>query len=515
MSLSPPVQTVVPFADAGLRATIPANSNNTTGRAGYDEGFPPINMVLKAAGGIPPFGQDFNGILYDLSLGLQFSQAGGSFVYDSAFATAIGGYSAGAVLLRTDGDGFWLNMTDANVTDPESVGGAAAGWVPGFVNGATPVTMTNANVTLTPLEYGRPIIVITGLLTANLNLIFPAISGQWIILNSTTGDFSITAKTAAGSGVVVKKSLSIIGDGTNIYPAASSVGVLNQNSAAAGGTADALTATFSPVPSSLATISGIPFWVRAASANATTTPTFAPNGLAAETYVKGNNLPLVAGDIPGAGAWLLQIRDATLGKWVLLNPAYGVSQGPSGSLILLGVRSASNSSEIDFTSLMSSTYDDYVVKISAAVPATNGMLLTMRMSVNNGSSFFNSANDYAHSSTGIQPNLTVSNSGSQIDSSINIGGFPGTVGLSNTASGGGWCGTVEMFNVNSTTQNKLLAVTGIAALNGPLTSTQNGMGVGIGAANGIRSAAVNAIRFLMSTGNITSGNFYLYGIKKS
>lgn len=218
MSVNVPNKMPVPFADAGLKNTIPANSDNVNGLAGYDQGFPPINMTPKTAGGIPPFGQDMNGILFAITEALRFSQAGSTFVYDSAFAAAISGYRVGALVQRTDGNGFWLNLTDGNVTDPESAGAAAAGWVPEFTYGISAITMTNANVTLTPLQYGRPIIVITGALTGNLNLIFPAISGEWFVINKTTGSFSITCKTPSGTGVAVAQNANtqIIGDATNI-----------------------------------------------------------------------------------------------------------------------------------------------------------------------------------------------------------------------------------------------------------------------------------------------------------
>lgn len=94
------------------------------------------------------------------------------------------------------------------------------------------------------------------------------------------------------------------------------------NTAAATGTADSITATYSP--SVLALEDGLTLFVRAVSANATTTPTFSPSGLTAKTIVKGNNLALVAGDIAGAGHWIGLQYDATLDKWVLLNPAKGV-----------------------------------------------------------------------------------------------------------------------------------------------------------------------------------------------
>lgn len=235
MSLSTPTRVSVPFAVSGLKATIPASSNNTTGRAGYDQGFPPINMTAKTAGGIPPFGQDFNGILYDVTLALRYMEAGSGFVYDSAFSTAIGGYKVGAMIPRTDGAGFWLNLTDGNTTDPEGSGAVAAGWVPGFAGGYSSVVMTNANVTLTALQYGKPSIIITGLLTANLNLIFPDTANQWVVFNATTGSFVITAKTASGSGVPLSSGAnSIVGDATNIYSLNTSLSVASTAEAQAG-----------------------------------------------------------------------------------------------------------------------------------------------------------------------------------------------------------------------------------------------------------------------------------------
>lgn len=77
--------------------------------------------------------------------------------------------------------------------------------------------LTNANVTLTAAQYGCGIINLTGTLTGNINIVFPT-TGKWIVANNTSGNFSITCKTAAGTGVVVTQGKSNIlsGDGTNI-----------------------------------------------------------------------------------------------------------------------------------------------------------------------------------------------------------------------------------------------------------------------------------------------------------
>ena len=94
-------------------------------------------------------------------------------------------------------------------------------------------------------------------------------------------------------------------------------------SAVAAGTSDALTAKFTPAITQL--FNGMSLSVRAGSANATTAPTFNPNGLGALIIVKGNGLALAAGDIAGGGHWIDLQYDLTLNAWVLLNPAQGVT----------------------------------------------------------------------------------------------------------------------------------------------------------------------------------------------
>lgn len=325
-----PGKLVLPFANAGAKNTIPTASQIgiTAGAASLVDGFPPLTRTPIAAGGVPPSGLDMNGILFQLSAILRWANAGGGYAYDAAFATDsnVGGYPKGARIMRSDGLGYWFNTVENNTTNPEGAGAVAAGWVPDFTNGVAAVTMTNANVTLTPLQYGKPIIVISGLLTANLNLIFPSIAGEWSVINNTTGAHSVTCKTAAGTGVVVNSAQAIVGDGTNIYSAVNdAISLLGENVAHAAGTANALTASFSPAPH--AWPDGVPFFVRAASANTTTTPTFTPNSgtLVAKTIVKGANGALAVGDIAGAGHWLMLQYDATLDKVVLLNPATGVA----------------------------------------------------------------------------------------------------------------------------------------------------------------------------------------------
>ena len=102
--------------------------------------------------------------------------------------------------------------------------------------------------------------------------------------------------------------------------------------AEAAGTADAVTAVFTPALTQL--VNGLPVHVRAAFKNTTVSPTFNADATGAKPVVKGNNRPLAVGDIAGPGHWLALQYDAGLDKWVLQNPATGVVAGgvPVGSV---------------------------------------------------------------------------------------------------------------------------------------------------------------------------------------
>ena len=111
-------------------------------------------------------------------------------------------------------------FVDNNILNPNSNG---ASWVPHFFYGLTAITMGGANITMTLAQYSKAIIVISGVLTADLELIFPDIVGQWIVANTTTGPHSITLKTLAGAGVVLAQSFNmmVFCDSAGIFDATS------------------------------------------------------------------------------------------------------------------------------------------------------------------------------------------------------------------------------------------------------------------------------------------------------
>jgi len=85
-------------------------------RASFKQGFPSITTIPLTAGGIPPEGQDFNGILRDITEHVVHQNKGGMYKF-AAEIVAAGGYPQGAVLAANDGLSLWVSLIDNNVQD--------------------------------------------------------------------------------------------------------------------------------------------------------------------------------------------------------------------------------------------------------------------------------------------------------------------------------------------------------------------------------------------------------------
>lgn len=216
--------------DAGptFRNTIPDTTIDTQ-RASWSQGFPALTMTPVIAGGKPPLGQDVNGTLYAISTHTIYQQAGQLYLYSTDVSTALGGYALGTILGSTTGKVVWFNIVDGNVTDPD--GSGSTGWIPLDAYGLSPVGGVTGGVkTLTVAEASKDIIVLSGTLTSNSQVVLPTWVHSWLIVNNTSGSFSVTVKTAGGSGVTVGQGgfsapVEVYGDGTNIYPTAAALSI--------------------------------------------------------------------------------------------------------------------------------------------------------------------------------------------------------------------------------------------------------------------------------------------------
>lgn len=224
------LEAIANAAGSGFITAPMPDSPTGTNAASVQGGFPPITMQEELSGGLPPLGQDMNGYLFLISSHTMYVQCGQPYVYNSTLASAIGGYLAGTILGMTDGTGIWLNTVNANSSNPDTGG---AGWVPLVSYGFANITgLTGGTITLTSIQTKYPVIVLRGVLTSNLTLNLPLLKQQWLIVNATTGAFTVTVRTASalanvgipaggfGSPVGVYG----IGDG-NIWPSVSPLSV--------------------------------------------------------------------------------------------------------------------------------------------------------------------------------------------------------------------------------------------------------------------------------------------------
>lgn len=81
---------------------------------------------------------------------------------------------------------------------------ATDAFVQGTVNGISTINVAgSSNVNLTAVQAGAGILVLTGALTGNIDVIVPATSAKWEVSNQTTGAFTLRVKTASGTGIYV------------------------------------------------------------------------------------------------------------------------------------------------------------------------------------------------------------------------------------------------------------------------------------------------------------------------
>lgn len=142
LSQSPP-KFPVPFANSATPSyirDIPQGSQVgiVNGAASLETGFPPLNFLPVGSGGVPPFGQDMNGILRQITQWSRWQATGALNLWDSAFATAIGGYPRGALLSSITPGVAWLSTAENNLTNPD--GGTAVGWQPVLTGASVPQT---------------------------------------------------------------------------------------------------------------------------------------------------------------------------------------------------------------------------------------------------------------------------------------------------------------------------------------------------------------------------------------
>ena len=226
---------------------------------------------------------------------------------------------------------------------------------------------------------------------------------------------------------------------------------------------------------------------------------------AAQGTLADNAAPLASPTFTGTPA----APTATVGTDTtqVATTAFVLANGSSAGLTPIGTKqtlSAVAATDIALTG----GYDEYTIKFWGFVPATNGALLYLRTSTDAGATFDSGGGDYlwtlirTNTGGGTTPQMYLStiSGDNQFIASSNTG----TGGISNTA-GYGSSGEVKIFKPHAATATILQARSDIWVN----TTSMAGSFV-----SGSRVALedVDTVRLFFSAGNITTGEYQLYGV---
>jgi hypothetical protein len=244
--------------------------------------------------------------------------------------------------------------------------------------------------------------------------------------------------------------------------------------------------------------------------NASGAPTFGAVALA--TDVSGT-LPIAnggtnstatataGGAIYGTGAAYAVTAAGTSGQFLKSNGASAPTwaTASAGALVFISSQTVSTAvASVDFTSGISSTYDDYVVYYENVTPGTSSRDLDLRLYKSG--AFQTSSYSRANVSVQNTGTFTANNSSGQIN--LTDSGPATTTQVS---------GYVTLMNLNSTVANQAV-VLGTSFVNSASSTSQSLFLVGSSQST---AAATTGFQFLFSSGTITAGTFRLYGIAKA
>jgi hypothetical protein len=188
MSLPYPPSLAVPFAvdaTAPYIRVVPIDSQIgiENGAASWRTGFVPLNMTLRTAGGVAPFGSDMNGVMNYISANIAWAAAGCGFVFNQDVVDNWTGYPEGAVIRdASDPSKFLYNILADNPNNP---GIDLTGWV-----------SFNPLSTPTDQQIELPAAGTTNNLAVGRNVGF-------LDIDTTAGNVTLTGITAGSDGQIL------------------------------------------------------------------------------------------------------------------------------------------------------------------------------------------------------------------------------------------------------------------------------------------------------------------------
>ena len=205
----------------------------------------------------------------------------------------------------------------------------------------------------------------------------------------------------------------------------------------------------------------------------------------------GTTLTRVVGESTNAGAAISLSGDAVV-------YVTATAEDLSGRWIEVARAVADDDASVDFTGIDDSA-DEWMVSFFGVVSATDGELLYLRTSSDNGAAYDSGASDYKYA---IRYTYASGGSGASTSAGSDIITITDN-GTSGTASRGGAIGSVRFYNPAAAAETTIIFDVSGPLFNSAEYAHESGSGFRISA------TAVNAIRFFFSSGNIASGTFVL------
>ena len=178
-----------------------------------------------------------------------------------------------------------------------------------------------------------------------------------------------------------------------------------------------------------------------------------------------------------------------------------------GALVWLDRKTASGSATLDFEGFISSTYSVYEFVFTRIVSATDSVHVRMRFGTGAGPTYDTTSGNYSWDDFRIGPGGAAAGGSASSQDSCNITGGGGSEPINNTDAEGGWNARMLLYDPSGSAGSKHYSgQTGFQSGN---TATYV---IGMIGGRYIPTTAITAVRFFMSSGNITSGTIDLYGL---
>ena len=222
----------------------------------------------------------------------------------------------------------------------------------------------------------------------------------------------------------------------------------------------------------------------------------------AVSYAKMQNVSAASKLLGRGDSGSGDVQELTLGTGLTMSGTT-VNGAAAGGMVLIQSQLAASSAQLDFETGLDDTYDHYEFRFSNIIPATNDTNLWVRFRVSGAYATGN----YTYIAT-VGGGSTHSAAGSQGAGAVFLTPSGAGLGIANTG-GNSASGVLTMHNPEAATKAVFTFQTVWNA------QTDGFVRTFIGACGYNVAGAITGVRFMMSSGNITSGRVSLYGYKKS